>query len=98
MDINTPQIIATLQNETPSPVASSERIKTIDVVRGVALLGILLMNINGFGFDESVFFTIDRGPHDTADFRTDQVIDVFFSGTMRGLFSMLFGEIGRAHV
>ena len=91
MDINTPQIIATLQNETPSPVASSERIKTIDVVRGVALLGILLMNINGFGIDESVFFTIDRGPHDTADFRTDQVIDVFFSGTMRGLFSMLFG-------
>ena len=91
MDINTPQIIATLQNETPSPVASSERIKTIDVVRGVALLGILLMNIPGFGIDGSVYYTMEHGPHDTADFRTQQVINVFFSGTMRGLFSMLFG-------
>ena len=93
MDINTPtpQIIATAQKETASPVASSERIKTIDVVRGVALLGILLMNIQGVGIDWSVFYTINRGPHDTADFRTQQVINVFFSGTMRGLFSMLFG-------
>ncbi len=79
------------QKETAKPVATSERIKTIDVVRGVALLGILLMNIRGFGIDWSVFYTISRGPNDTADFRTNQVIDVFFSGTMRGLFSMLFG-------
>ena len=30
--------------ETPGPVAKAERIQTIDVVRGFALLGILLMN------------------------------------------------------
>jgi uncharacterized protein len=77
--------------ETASPVDTSERIKTIDVVRGVALLGILLMNIRGFGIDWSVGNTIRRGPHDTADFQTMQVISVFFAGTMRGLFSMLFG-------
>ncbi len=93
MDTNIPVYsdASSSQKETTSPVATSERIKTIDVVRGVALLGILLMNIPGFGIDWSVFYTISRGPHDTADYRTMQVIDVFFSGTMRGLFSMLFG-------
>ncbi|HLF45899.1 MAG TPA: DUF418 domain-containing protein [Chitinophagaceae bacterium] len=88
MDTNTPQPIIT---ETARPVASAERIKTIDIVRGVALLGILLMNIQGVGIDGSVFYNILQGPHNTADFRTQQVISVFFSGTMRGLFSMLFG-------
>ena len=79
------------QKETARPVAISERIKTIDVVRGVALLGILLMNIEDFGIDGSIFYTTRVGPQNTADFRTMQVINVFFSGTMRGLFSMLFG-------
>ncbi len=80
------------QKETASPVTTSERIKTIDIVRGVALLGILLINIEDFGFDwESNIDTIGRGPHNTADFYTLEVIRVFIVGTMRGLFSMLFG-------
>ncbi len=81
----------TNQIETAGPVAAAERIKTIDIVRGVALLGILLMNIGGFGIDWSTVDGAIRGPHDTADFRTLAVIETFFSGTMRGLFSMLFG-------
>ena len=82
----------TNQIEIAGPVAAAERIKTIDIVRGVALLGILLMNIPGFGIDwGSGIDPIRRGPHNTADFRTMQVISVFFEGTMRGLFSMLFG-------
>lgn len=85
MNTDIPQI------NTPGPVNTAERIKTIDIVRGVALLGILLMNIPGFGMDWSEFDNIRRGFHNTADFRTLLVIEVFFSGTMRGLFSMLFG-------
>lgn len=32
-----------------SPLNASKRINSLDVVRGIALLGILLMNINGMG-------------------------------------------------
>jgi uncharacterized protein len=73
------------------PVAASERIKTVDIVRGFALLGILLMNIPGFGIDWSVLQNIITGPRNGADYYTAVIIGTFFDGTMRGLFSMLFG-------
>ncbi|GEO08059.1 DUF418 domain-containing protein [Segetibacter aerophilus] len=75
----------------PRPVGASERIQTIDMVRGFALLGILLMNIPGFGIDGSAFYNIINGPHNTADYYTLAIVTSFFDGTMRGLFSMLFG-------
>lgn len=77
--------------EAVKPVSTAERIKTVDIVRGVALLGILLMNIPGFGIHWSVYPRIAEGPHNTADYYTLATIETFFSGTMRGLFSMLFG-------
>src|SRR4030095_5123691 len=81
----------TARTEQPHPVSTSERIKTIDVIRGVALLGILMMNIPGFGIHWSIFPATLKGPKNTADFYTLSTIEIFFSGTMRGLFSMLFG-------
>ncbi|MEJ7769236.1 MAG: hypothetical protein WKF89_15560 [Chitinophagaceae bacterium] len=78
-------------NEATRPVASEERIQTLDMIRGFALLGILLMNILGFGIDGSVFSSVITGMQNNADFRTLQAIGVMFDGTMRGLFSMLFG-------
>ena len=101
MDINTPHAVAvpfsqsseivSTQIETAKPVATADRIKTIDIIRGVALCGILLMNIPGFGIVFTAFDDVRRGPHNTADYFTDETIAVFFEGTMRGLFSMLFG-------
>ncbi|MDO9374328.1 MAG: DUF418 domain-containing protein [Ferruginibacter sp.] len=76
---------------SPHPVETADRIHTVDMVRGVALLGILLMNIPVFGIDWSVANSVLRGPSTTTDFRTMAVIFTFFDGTMRGLFSMLFG-------
>jgi uncharacterized protein len=77
--------------QEPKPVTTTQRIKTVDLIRGFALLGILLMNIPGFGIDNSVFPAIFKGPHNTTDYLTVAVIFIFFDGTMRGLFSMLFG-------
>jgi len=90
-EASTPATASTARTDHPRPVATAERIKTIDVIRGVALLGILMMNIPGFGIHGSVFPAIVKGPRNSADFYTLGAIEMFFSGTMRGLFSMLFG-------
>ncbi len=78
-------------NINPQPVAAADRIKSVDMIRGFALLGILLMNIPGFGINWDYFEAILNGPHNTKDYYTEFAVDVFFEGTMRGLFSMLFG-------
>ena len=76
---------------TPKPVDTADRLQTVDMIRGVALLGILMMNIPGFGIHWSVYDLILKGAKSNADFITLEVVETFFSGTMRGLFSMLFG-------
>ena len=72
------------------PVAQAERLRSLDVLRGVALLGILLMNIPGFGLPHPFstgFYHDLRSPN----FWTYAVVTVLFEGKMRALFSALFG-------
>lgn len=76
---------------SPAPVTKTDRLQTIDLIRGLALLGILLMNIPGFGIDGSVYFQLFTQPSSRADTVAFTGMMVFFEGTMRGLFSMLFG-------
>ena len=73
------------------PIGEASRINSLDFVRGVALLGILLMNINGMGLPYSYEDPSILG-HDTGwNLRIWIVNELLFEGTMRGLFSMLFG-------
>lgn len=75
-----------------SPVSPSERISSVDVIRGVALLGILLMNIVSFGLPGGAYMdpTIAGGATgmNLAAWLINQVL---FEGKMRAIFSMLFG-------
>src|SRR5262249_10594788 len=70
----------------------SERVASVDVIRGVALLGILAMNIVDFAWGGRVYeipiLAIDAGPADTALWAFNHVI---FDTKMMTLFSMLFG-------
>src|SRR3954454_9695068 len=62
--------------ETPAPavkarpVEEGERVASVDVIRGVALLGILAMNIVSFAWPDSVYevpiMDPDAGPLDSA--------------------------------
>ena len=75
------------------PVAESGRIETLDVLRGFALLGILLLNILGFGLHTAGYFNPNWGAGDSPGLNLAVwgTVDVMFEGSMRALFSILFG-------
>ena len=67
------------------------RIPEIDILRGFALLGILIMNMPGFSY--SPFAEAD-GSHlwvGPMDQWAENLRDMLFSGKFNCLFSMLFG-------
>ncbi|WP_229379677.1 DUF418 domain-containing protein [Fibrella forsythiae] len=81
---------ATETNHAPRPVEAVERIQTVDLVRGMALLGILMMNIPLFGYLESGMAAVVKDPG-SRDYFAFAAVGTAFEGTMRALFSMLFG-------
>ena len=74
----------------PAPVAESQRIEIIDVVRGVAVLGILLMNIPFFALPDR-FTDAWRADLGSSNFWVYAVNTILFEGKMRALFSAVFG-------
>ena len=68
------------------------RIVTLDIVRGVAVMGILAMNIVAFAMPMQAYFNPSAyGMRTDADFISWLVNFVLVDGKMRGLFSFLFG-------
>ncbi len=72
--------------------APGPRYPTLDIVRGVAVMGILAMNIQAFALPEIAYF-MPIGPQSEGSAnQISWLIDyVFFNGKMRALFSILFG-------
>ena len=76
----------------PAPVARQDRIETLDVLRGFALLGILTMNIRGMAAPLSAYMY----PYALFDYIGQSRVAYLFTSIvfdlkMMGLFSMLFG-------
>jgi len=68
------------------------RVATLDVIRGVAVMGILIMNIVAFAMPEAAYMNpASFGSHGAVDYGVWAVNFVLVDGKMRGLFSFLFG-------
>ena len=77
---------------TFQPVSSDERLRTLDVLRGAALLGIALMNIVFSGMPFPAYANPNLwGGNDPLNVAVLAVQWVLFDGKMRALFSMMFG-------
>lgn len=74
-----------------APVAKGDRIESLDVLRGFGLLGILLLNILGFGLHSAAYSNPALGMSSSADLIVWAAIELGAEGAMRCLFSILFG-------
>ncbi|WP_341712540.1 DUF418 domain-containing protein [Erythrobacter sp.] len=78
--------------EIAAPVAKGDRIDSLDILRGIAVFGILLMNISAFGLLWQAYGNpYAAGGPAGLDLKLFEIMNVGFEGTMRGIFSMLFG-------
>ena len=80
------------QTTDSGPVRESGRITSLDLIRGVAVLGILLMNAVYFGLGSAPYFNLSAGPSQTPlDWAIGILGEVFVDQKFMGLFSLLFG-------
>lgn len=84
--------MSTLTAAAPKPIDEPSRLLSVDVVRGVALLGILAMNIKTFGLPFAAYFNPTAVlPYEGVNRWTYIVTHTLFDLKMMTLFSMLFG-------
>ena len=74
------------------PVTETDRITSLDLIRGVAVLGILLMNAVSFKHGFAPYFNLSAGGSATwLDWAVGIFGEVFIDQKFMGLFSLLFG-------
>ena len=76
----------------PAPTVSTGRITNLDTVRGVATLGILVMNAVSYGLPEAAYFNLDAAGSDTwLDWIVGVAGEILVDQKTMALFSLLFG-------
>lgn len=83
----------TILAEGPQPVAADARIQTLDVMRGVAVLGILAVNAAAFALPMNAAMAPEQSPFPLSGSSATAywLVEVFFRQKFVTLFSMLFG-------
>jgi uncharacterized protein len=76
--------------EQLTPISTSQRIDSMDILRGFALIGILLMNIEWFNRPIVSLLQFDH-LQTGADWTASWLVKVFVEGKFYKLFSLLFG-------
>jgi len=75
-----------------APVSETERHESLDVLRGFAVLGILVMNIQSFAMPFAAYFNPTAlGPPSDVDFTIWTVKHLFADQKFMTIFSLLFG-------
>ena len=78
--------------ETTAPVVERNRISNLDAIRGVAVLGILPMNVLSFALVGAAYANISApGTETVLDWAIAISAEVFVDQKFMALFSMLFG-------
>lgn len=83
-------VAVTPQPNVLGPTLANERIQIIDVLRGWALFGILMVNMEFFSYPVGYMFQNHQWP-DRADWVADALMKILAQGKFYTLFSFLFG-------
>jgi len=75
-----------------TPIAAEARITNLDAIRGIAVMGILVMNAVSYGLPEAAYFNLSADGSDTwLDWVIGVAGEILVDQKMMALFSMLFG-------
>ena len=81
-----------IQTANPQPTHDRERIDSLDILRGFALLGILVMNIQSFGMPVNAYLIPNSyGDLDGINGLVWLIGFLFFDLKFMAMFSMMFG-------
>lgn len=87
-----PAAASPAEPEQPAPVAAARRIDSLDVLRGFAVLGILVMNIQSFGLPMAAYMNPTvAGGFEGANHWIWVIEHLFADLKFMSIFSMLFG-------
>ena len=73
------------------PVAGTARITHLDALRGVAVLGILVMNAVSYGLEPAAYFNVSAGSRTPLDWIIGVLGEILVDQKFMGIFSILFG-------
>jgi uncharacterized protein len=85
--------MTSVQHQSAAPLAGADRLHALDLIRGIAVLGILLANVTAFGHVDLAYYWPPAlpGGGNAADRLIWLAQFVVVDGKFRGLFTLLFG-------